>query len=183
MADYVAAHITIGGHVPRRLVRELCQAIGAQGVGLAWGEWDFCPKTAAELLEARREIAGAQVLQLFGDEVPYGNFEVLQDFLMDHQLSFDRWHEAKYEISCERMNYRPSLGPHFFLTNYQEEMVVAADPLLPLADLVQRVQELLRRGGKRAAHELLRQCQTLLAEHLPIAIPPLPSLEIVRASR
>ncbi len=183
MADYVAAHITMGGRVPRQLVPQLCQTIGTQGIGREWGEWDFCPETAAELLNARLEIDGAQVLRLFGDEVPYGNFEVLQGFLMDHKLPFDRWHEAKYEISCERLSYRPNLGLRSFLTNHQEEIVIAADPLMPLPAMVRQVQRLLDRGARHGAQQLLQQCQALLAEHLPIAIPALPSLEIVRASR
>jgi len=179
MADYVAAHITIGGTVSGRIVPDLCQSINAQGVSLKWGEWNFCPETAEELLKACQEIAGAKVLRLYSDEVGYGNFDVLQEFLIDHELPFDRWHESKYEIPCEQMVYRPEAELRFFLTNLQGEIVVTAEPLMGLAGLLEEAQGLLRTSSKRAALQVLRHCRRLVAEHLRPSLPPLPALQIV----
>jgi hypothetical protein len=179
MADYVAAHITIGGGVRERLVPKLCDAICRQGVSLEWGEFDFCPESGEDLLKACRKIAGAKVLRLFGDEVAYGNFDLLQGFLLDRKLPFDRWHESKYEIPCERMVYRPDRELRFFLTNLDGEIVMRAEPLAGLSRLLQETQQLLRSRGKQAAIQALRRCQRLVAEHLPPAILPLPDLTIV----
>jgi len=179
MADYVAAHITIGGTVRERIVPNLCEAIVKQGVSLEWGEWNFCPESSEELLNARQDLASAKVLRVFCDEVAYGNFTVLQEFLVDHQLPFDRWHESKYEIPCELMVYRPDGALRFHLTNLEGEIVVRAEPLTGLAELLQQTQTLLRTRGKQAASQVLRRCQQLVAEHLPLAIPPLTALTIV----
>ena len=179
MADYVAAHITIGGLVSERLVSKLCDVVCRQGVSLDWGESDFCPKTADDLREACRLVAGAKVLRLYGDEVAYGNFDLLQEFLVNHGLPFDRWHESKYEIPCELMIYRPGMDLRFFLTNLQGEIVVRAEPLSGLPDLLQQAQNLLRSRGKQPTLQTLRRCQHLVAEHLPPAISPVPALQIV----
>jgi hypothetical protein len=64
MADYVAAHITIGGPVRERLAPKLCDAIRRQGVSLEWGEFDFCPESGRDLLKACRKIPGAKILRL-----------------------------------------------------------------------------------------------------------------------
>jgi hypothetical protein len=179
MADYVSAHITIGGGVRERLVPKLCDAICRQGVSLEWGEFDFCPESGADLLRACRKVAGAKVLRLYGDEVAYGNFDVLQEFLMDRKLPFDRWHESKYEIPCELLVYRPDGELRFFLTDLEGRVVVRAEPLLELADLLQQTQQLLRIGGSQRALKVLRRCQRLASQHLPPAIPPLPDFTIV----
>jgi hypothetical protein len=179
MADYVAAHLTFGGQVPQRLVAKLCDAICRQGISLQWGEFDFCPESGEELLAGCQEIAGAKVLRLYSEEVAYGDFDVLQEFLFDHRLPFDRWHEAKYEIPCELMVHRPGGELRFFLTNLEGAVVVKAEPLLGLAALLQETRQLLRIRGKAAALQMLRRCQRLAAEHLPPVILPLPALAIV----
>jgi hypothetical protein len=179
MADYVAAHITIGGPVRKRLVPKLCDAICRQGVSLAWGEFDFCPESGKDLLKACCQIAGAKVLRLYGDEVAYGNFDLLQEFLLDRKLPFDRWHESKYEIPCELTVYRPGSDLRFFLTNLEGEVAVKAEPLLELADLLQEAEQHLQSDSTHRAQKILRRCQRLASQHLPSAIPPLPALTIV----
>lgn len=179
MADYVAAHITIGGEVSERLIPKLCDAICRQGVSLEWGEFDFCPESREDLLQGCRKIAGAKVLRLYGDEVAYGNFDLLQEFLLDRKLPFDRWHESKYEIPCELLVYRPGSDLRFFLTDLEGRVVVRAEPLLGLAEQLQLAQQLLPTGGSQRAMKVLRRCQRLASQHLPPAIPPLPALTIV----
>ena len=50
MADYLAAQITIGGCIPRRLVPRLCKAIRDEGLALEWGDAHLDPQSAEELL-------------------------------------------------------------------------------------------------------------------------------------
>jgi len=178
MADYVAAHITIGGRVSERIVPALCQAISEQQVGLDWGAWNFCPHSAQALLKARRKIGAARVLRLYSDEVAYGNFDLLQEFLADHELPFDRWHEAKYEIACELMVYRPDGELRFFLTNLQEEIVIRAEPLMGLPERLRELEHLARAGDRQRTAKLARHCRQLSTRHLPPAISPLPTLQI-----
>jgi hypothetical protein len=111
MADYVSAHILIGGDVRQRVVPKLCEAIRKEGVSLEWGELPFRPDSAAELGRACQEIGGKSTLRLCCDEVADGEFASLQAFLVRHKLPFNRWHESKYEIPCELLVYRPGGKP------------------------------------------------------------------------
>jgi hypothetical protein len=179
MADYVAAHITIGGRVPRHIVPELCEVICQQGVSLDWGEFDFCPKTALDLHRGCRKISGRKMLRLHSDEAPYGNLDLLQAFLASRELPFDRWHESKYEIPCELMVYRPCSELRFFATDLEGAIVVRSEPLAGLARMLQDAQKLFRSRGKAATLEVIRRCQRLVTQHLPQPIPPLPAFTIV----
>ena len=52
--------------------------IAAQEVSLKWADWNFCPNSANDLLQARKKIAGHHVLRLHSDNAPDGNFDLLQ---------------------------------------------------------------------------------------------------------
>ncbi len=77
------------------------------------------------------------------------------------------------------MVYWPDGKLRFFLTDLEGRVVVKAQPLLELADLLQEAQQLLQTDGSQRALKALRRCQRLARQHLPPAIPPLPALTMV----
>ena len=51
MADRMAGEIFIGGNVSRSVLPDLFRAVSAQFVTLQWGDAQFCPETAEDLLD------------------------------------------------------------------------------------------------------------------------------------
>src|SRR5436190_1587885 len=105
MSESMSAEITLGGPVPYRLIGPLCLAIADEGVSLEWGNASFMPVSAEDLLQARREDDGVKVLKLYADEARWGQFEMLEDFLEKHKLSFRRSSDGKYEYDPEVVEY------------------------------------------------------------------------------
>ncbi len=62
MADYMAAEISIGGCISRKLIPRLCREITREQVGLDWGSTTFRPSSAEDLLSARQVVDGELVL-------------------------------------------------------------------------------------------------------------------------
>ena len=79
MSDYIAARIRIGGRIPVALVPELCTVITRHHVVLDWGDAQFRPHSAEDLLEARREEDGIRLLWLYDDYLLWrATFQLLQ---------------------------------------------------------------------------------------------------------
>jgi len=179
MADTVSVHISLGGRIPRTLVPDLCQMIRNQGVGLDWDQGLFQPATETDLQTACTESGTAIPLRLCDHDAPWGEFAELQEFLVKHQLPFDRYHDSKYEFSSELLCFRPEMGSFRFLTDADERIVVLAERLSPAVEFLNRVQHHLHRGEVPAAQALVRECLSILYEHLPASLPDVPPLEIV----
>ncbi len=168
MADYMAAQITIGGSVPQRLVPRLCAVISRQGIRLEWGDVVFRPGTAQELLEARRQVDGRLCLRLCDDEVAYGQFDQLEEFLVRHRIPYDRHAEGKYEFDPVLVFFRPPQEPIALLATSTGQVVTHAAPLWSLADKFSAA----RVDGHVDAAQALRR----LVRELKRALPPEPPL-------
>jgi hypothetical protein len=179
MSDTMTVHITLGGRVPRLLVPELCAVIRSQSVALDWDQEWFQPEAEQDLLNACASADGPTPLFLCDHCAPWGEFRELQEFLVQHQLPFDRQHDAKFEFSSELLCFRPEMGSFHFLTNSDERIVVLAENLLPAVELLKQVQRHLLRGATQDAEALVRHCLATLKEHLPRDLPAVPPLEIV----
>ena len=90
MSEPIAATISIGGRLPKRLVGPLCREIAGAGVAIEWGDGLFRPKSAEDLLTACRKEQGASVLWLCDDNANWGRFPALEAFLTERaKLPFD----------------------------------------------------------------------------------------------
>ena len=176
MPEMIAAHITIGGQARNDLVADLCALIAQEDLALDWDGKQFSPRTAKELLAAR-QTEGMRI-QLFADAASWGQFELLEQFLIEHQIPFDRHHDAKYEIASTTLFYRPEFGCQEYLTDANEKVVCPARPLRGLATSLKQVREQLRGGEIAAAEQLIAACIDQLDAHMPTEVPPLPPLEI-----
>jgi len=178
MADYVSAHITLGGRVPAQIGDKLCQAIAQEGLALDWCESVFCPGTPDDMLEARREIDDALVLRLYDDQVAWGEFQELEKFLVRHRIAFDRFNEGKYDISPGLVQYRPSLGKFNFACDAQGRVLVPASPLWEVQGLLRGAHSALREGLVSQSRLTLTDALRQLRKHLPRQLPPLTMLEV-----
>lgn len=81
MADRVSATITIGGTVPRSLLARFIESIQDEGLSVEWDGGDF----------EEHELPIDNALYLVAHEVPWGRFEQLEAFCVEHGLPFVRW--------------------------------------------------------------------------------------------
>ena len=101
MADHFPGEIHIGGPIPRTLLNKLLRAIVDEGVSLeSYGG----PDADAEALQ--KAFQEGSIVHLYADQARYGMFAVLEHFLVDHRIPFDRFSEAFCEYSAEVVRYR-----------------------------------------------------------------------------
>ena len=175
MSDYIAARIRIGGRIPATLLPEFCTVITQQHVSLDWGDAHFRPRSAEDLLEARREEDGICLLWLYDDQARWGRFDALEQFLQTHGIPFSRRSDGKYEYDPEIVEYRPEHGSFSMLTNTDGE------PVVPVSKLATVQTALEKAEGKPTRSEMIdsiRVAQRLLRKLLPPALPPLEPFEI-----
>jgi len=101
MADHFPGEIHIGGPIPRGLRKKLFRAIVDEGASLeSYGG----PDADAEAL--RKSFQEGSIVHLYADQARYGMFAVLERFLVDHRIPFDRFSEAFCEYNAEVVRYR-----------------------------------------------------------------------------
>lgn len=179
MSDYIAAYIRIGGAVPQRLVDPLCKAIAQQHLSLDWGDARFVPTGAEDLLDVRTNVYGADVLQLYNDDAPWGEFMDLEKFLVENGIGFDRFHEAKFDTNARLTQFRPGGKRVDFNTSVEGHVVVPLRDVQHLRDELQKVHALLQKKRHEQGAQTLQDALESLATRLVEPSPPLPALEIV----
>ncbi len=101
MADHFPGEIHIGGPIPRSLLKKLLRAAVDEGVSV---EGYGSPDADAEAL--RKAFQEGAIVHLYADQARYGMFAVLEQFLVDHRIHFDRHSEAFCEYNAEVVRYR-----------------------------------------------------------------------------
>ncbi len=98
MSEYMSAEIWLGGPIAQRLIPGLCKVITEQNVATDWGDGQFRPGTADDLLAACTENGeGVRLLHLLDDQARWGQFELLEAFLRRHKIGYTRRSEGKWE--------------------------------------------------------------------------------------
>lgn len=81
MADRVSASIGIGGTVTRQQWAMLLELIEAEDLRIAWDGPAFTATTSL----------GADGLNLFAQDVPWGIFDDLEQYCCDQRIAYRRW--------------------------------------------------------------------------------------------
>jgi hypothetical protein len=184
MAEYMPGEIWIGGRIASALVPDLCAAIGREGVALEWGDCDFAPTTAEDLLEALRpNKSGVRLLRLCNNQARWGEFLALERFLEEHRIAYTRFSAGQQDYDHEKVEFRPNGGRAEMISNSQGEPVIAASRLQPLDSTLGRAVESARSGSVEAAIGLVQSVRRSLQESLPGEMPPLQPFEIVAGLR
>ena len=182
MSEHMPACIKIGGRLSRRLIPGLCQAIEQEQVSLEFGDGCFAPGTAKDLLAARIEDGGALVLQLCDDQARWGWFEILEQFLRDHCLPFDRQTDANFAYGACLTQYRPGRTVRNVPTDSEGRPVVETAAVRPAAlQLAQAIRQ-FELAPKRRRLEPFRRAHRLLKQALGPPVPPLPSFSISKGT-
>ena len=108
MADRFPGEITLGGHIPLRLLDELAERIASEGLGINWQE-ALDPTAVRRAIELAAERS--ETVRFTDDEALYGQFEELEDWLTRHGIDFDRHSDARYEHDAENVYGRGRRKP------------------------------------------------------------------------
>ena len=99
MGDYFAGEIEIGGPVSRSELNELIDLIVDEGLKEDYSDtW-----TRDKLVKA---FATQDTVRLTDDQASYGEFPELEEFLVEHKISFNRHSDARYEYDATNLYYR-----------------------------------------------------------------------------
>ncbi len=144
--DQFPAEIIIGGTVDRLLVPDLLSVIADSSVSLGWETPRFTPMTEPDLC---RELDDSHHLHFYNGFALEGEFPILEQWLIQHQIGFTRTSSGTGQYQPERVQFRKGL---------QTPVTVAIDPngkeLLPRTALV-RVLRYLKEGAGEEATALL----------------------------
>lgn len=167
--DTLTAEIKIGGEIPSILVMGLCQAIADNGMRVECDGPAIEPEGSHDLL-ALLSVAG--LLSLGDNNVPWGRFDILEKFLVEYGIDFDRTCTGTHEYDAEIVRYRSYLdSPELEITNAD------GDPIVVAADL-SSVKATLDSAKRTQSSDELFEALQLAQEQLRIAMPrELESLE------
>jgi hypothetical protein len=184
MSDRIPAEIWIGGKIADSLIPSLCAAISDEGVSLEWGDAQFCPTSAADLVNALDQDAeGGPLLWLCDDEASCGEFDVLETFLDEHGIPFTRQTDGRYEYEPERVEFRPGSEKVRLALDRSGEAIVPAALLIDLEAVLTKVLQLAQSGHFKRATNSLEAAMKKLRRNLPPSVPPLEPFEIVAAGK
>jgi hypothetical protein len=180
MPDCIAAEIRIGGTIRQDLVPGLCKAIRDERLSFDWDDSCFDPDSAEELIEACDERDGVRLLCLCDDQASYGQFSILEKYLVEAGICYWRHSDGKYEYDAEIVEFRPGLGQVAFASNNGGDFLVPLEKLTRIATAIDKATETAE--GQTALELLrrLRNLQQLAHESRPIVVPPLEAFAIVR---
>jgi len=182
MADRIPAEIWIGGKIAASLVPGLCAAIADEGVCLEWGDARVRPTGTDDLTDAMKENAqGVRLLWFCDDEASWGEFDILETFLREHEIPFTRHSAGRYEYDPETVHFRPLIGLITCATNAAAQPVVEIAEIAPADDLLAAAIELRQRGSDVDCWSLVVTARQLLRERLSADVPPLEPFEIEAA--
>ncbi len=158
MADYMAAHIEIGGKLARCKLNELLSLIYALSAEDYWSS----PPNQAYLQTCADEN---KPLVLYDDQARYGEFEALERFCIANHLTFKRKTSPKYEYAGQIRFVSPAAGEHFIGATDDGEPYLKLSELkgyedegLTLAEVMAKVAE---SDGHVPAFELMRKSLVL----------------------
>lgn len=119
MADRVSVAIRIGGALPTDLLPTLCAAIERDGACL---DWEGSPFVLGE-------IDQTVPLYLADHEVPWGRFEAIEAFCVEHHLLFSRWAGgAAGAFGPERVVF-DGTTVRCFIASDDDEILVSAETI------------------------------------------------------
>lgn len=163
MARPLSASLSIGGPIPSNLLPTLISLIQQQHVTLSTIDALFHPLTVTDLLDAAR----GETLDLFATDAPYGEFPVLEAYLMAHHIGFDRHHHADTQFDATLLRFRPGMScPRVFASENEDQAILVE------ARLLSHVLHLLRASQTTDASNLLSLA-------IGNDIPPLAPLQFV----
>lgn len=126
MSDRVSASITIGGTLAPAQFSELASYIADYDLRVEWAGAPFNPT----------DLPAGEALQLFGDQVPWGMFEELEEFCYDENLPYQRCSgSCSGSFGAERIVYDGKTEPMSFSVDDDDHLVIHAQTIGQLGSM------------------------------------------------
>lgn len=162
MSDRIPAKIEIGGVVYPNFLDEFISEVNNSN-GQRFNDWGGA-RADIKMTKELKEYIHDGYFTLVDDEASFGEFEELENFCRDHNLSYRRATSAKYEYNAEVAVWIPGMHePLIFATNEGEEEMVSGLE-------VRRAIAILQSGNEFMAIKILKD--------LCPVIPAIPKFEL-----
>lgn len=126
MADRVSASIALGGQITSEQFAVLCPLIALGDLRLDWDGELFAP-------EQRPENGP---LCLFAHDVPWGNFDALEQYCSDKHIAYVRWSgSCPGSFGAERIVYDGTSGPFNFSVDEDDRLVLHVETITRLGSI------------------------------------------------
>jgi len=163
MSDRIPAKIQIGGVVYPSFVDTFISEVNNSN-GQRFDDWGGA-RVDIKMTKELQEYIHDGYFTLVDYEAPWGEFEELENFCRDHDLSYRRATSAKYEYNAEVATWIPGMHePLIITTNESEEEMVSGLE-------VRRAISILQSGNEFMAIKILKD--------LCPVIPSIPKFELV----
>ncbi len=163
MSERYCTFIEIGGRIHRSQLEPLLTAIREDGVRTDWGEPDFEPQAADELLEGQKDGR----LRLCDEEARYGEFPQVEQACRELGLAYCRHCEGTYGNDAWVAAWWPGLAEPVGHRSSNEH---PGDIVIPASEVKEAIT-MLESGHIQPGIDLLKQaCPDL---------PDLPPFEVV----
>ncbi len=154
MADYMSAHIEIGGKLARTKLTELLSLIHE----LSAEDYSSSPPNQEYLQTCADEN---KPLALYDDQVRYGEFPELEEFCIANNLTFNRKSSPKYEYEGQIRLHSPDSGEQVIGATDEGEPYLKWSELKDYQDegltLQQVIEKVAEYDGNMPAFELIEQ--------------------------
>ena len=124
MAEYFYGNIKIGGKITKEQQYKIVEILEVECQDL---EVDSIDQLKDFIVE---EVAGNFLFFEF-NHLPYGEFEVLEEFLKKNEIPFKSFSEASFEFAEQRTIYNPQNSgnsyPRTIMSVYSEEVLYSKD--------------------------------------------------------
>ncbi len=154
MADYMAAHIKIGGKLQRSKLQEflsLIQDLSAEDYWSSPADQEYLQ----ECMDDKKPIG------LYDDEASYGQFEELERFCVENNLTFRRQSSPKYEYDGQIRYFSPDAGDQYIGATDDGEAYLRLSELIDYQDkgltLQQVIEQVEEYDGKVPVFELIEE--------------------------
>ena len=126
MSDRVSASISIGGKLPLTLREEFLALVEAEGLCMDSDETEFTTD----------RIEPGKPLDLMAHEVPWGRFDALEQFCVNHGLAYQRHSSAcPGSFGAERTVFDGRQGPLHYDTNDDDVVMIAQETVAQLGSM------------------------------------------------
>ena len=192
MPERICAEIRIGGQISRSLkMKERDETVLNCLISMINGaevshDWD---EAVAQIPVNEQDEGDAELLQYLDESgclrfrctrTENGEFEALEEFLVAHDIPYDRWHERYADLDSESVSFRPGMNaPTLLFVDARGDEIIDGETV---REAIEKLDSFIKNYGtadRAQDWEALTDAQRLLHDACPEIPEKLEKFEIV----